>query len=90
MTRKPASLRAKSMKWLPRMRKAKPSISARPTQHPPLQDFVDTAALALGLPLEPQWRPAVLANLEVILGQAALVTELSLPDEAEPAPVFRA
>jgi hypothetical protein len=51
---------------------------------------VDAAALALGLPIEPPWRPAVKANLQVTLRQAALVTEFPLPDEAEPAPVFGA
>ena len=56
----------------------------------PLDDFIDAAALALELPLEPAWRPAVKANLLVTLHQAALVTEFALPDDAEPAPVFRA
>jgi hypothetical protein len=55
-----------------------------------LHDFVDGAASAVGLPLDPQWRPAVAANLEVILRLAALVDEFGLPDEAEPAPVFMA
>lgn len=56
----------------------------------PLDDFIDTAARALDLPLEPAWRPAVKANLLVTLRQGALVTEFALPDDAEPAPVFRA
>jgi len=56
----------------------------------PLDDFIDAAARALALPLEPVWRPAVKANLEVTLRQAALVSEFALPDDAEPAPVFRA
>ena len=34
--------------------------------------------------------PAVRANLRVTLAQAALVGEFALPDEAEPAPVFKA
>jgi hypothetical protein len=55
-----------------------------------LDDFIDVAARALGLPLEPAWRGAVRANLEVTLRQAVLVTEFPLPDEAEPAPVFKA
>jgi 1-carboxybiuret hydrolase subunit AtzG-like protein len=32
----------------------------------------------------------VTANLEVILRQAALVAEIALPDEVEPAPIFQA
>jgi Protein of unknown function (DUF4089) len=56
----------------------------------PLDDFIDAAARALELPLEPAWRPVVKANLLVTLRQAALVAEFALPDDAEPAPVFRA
>jgi len=69
---------------------SKPAIAAKPKSHDPLDAFVDAAALALGLPIEPQWRPAVKANLQVTLRQAALVTEFPLSDEAEPAPVFGA
>jgi Protein of unknown function (DUF4089) len=56
----------------------------------PLDDFIDAAARALALPLEPAWRPAVKANLLVTLRQGALVAEFALPDDTEPAPVFRA
>jgi len=56
----------------------------------PLDDFIDAAARALDLPLEPACRPVVKANLLVTLRQAGLVAELALPDDAEPAPVFRA
>lgn len=56
----------------------------------PLDDFIAAAAAALGLPLEPDWQPAVKANLAVTLKQAALVEEFPLPDAAEPAPVFEA
>ena len=56
----------------------------------PLDDFIDGAARALELPLEPEWRGAVKANLQVTLRQASLVAEFALPDDAEPAPVFRA
>jgi hypothetical protein len=59
-------------------------------QGDPLDDFIDAAARALELPLEPAWRPAVKANLLVTLRQARLVAEFALPDDAEPAPVFRA
>jgi hypothetical protein len=55
-----------------------------------LDDLIGAAASVLGLSLEPQWRPAVKANLEVTLRLAAMVAELDLPDEAEPAPVFTA
>jgi hypothetical protein len=60
------------------------------TQGDPLDDFIDAAARALELPLEPAWRPTVKANLLVTLRQARLVAEFALPDDAEPSPVFRA
>jgi hypothetical protein len=56
----------------------------------PLDDFIDAAAAALALPLEPAWKPAVRANLAVTFRLARLVEEFPLADEAEPAPVFRA
>lgn len=56
----------------------------------PIDDFIDSAAKALSLPLEPAWKPAVRANLEVSLKLANLVSEFPLPDDAEPAPVFKA
>ena len=56
----------------------------------PLDAFIDSAAQALNLPIEPAWKPAVRANLEVTLKLAALVGEKELPDDAEPAQIFRA
>jgi len=55
-----------------------------------LDAFVDAAAAALALPIEPAWKPAIKANLQVTLRLAAMVSEFELPDEAEPAPVFEA
>jgi len=55
-----------------------------------LDDFIDAAASALALPLEQAWKPAIKSNLAVTLKHAALVAEFKLPDEAEPAPVFKA
>jgi hypothetical protein len=55
-----------------------------------LDGFIDAAAQALKLPLESASRPAIKANLKVTLALAATVAEFKLPDEAEPAPVFRA
>jgi hypothetical protein len=64
------------------------SVSPSPSQA--LDDFIASAAHLLALPLEPQWLPAIRANLEVNLRLGALVVEFDLPDEAEPAPVFAA
>ena len=55
-----------------------------------LDDFIDHAARLLDIPLEPAWKPAVRANLEITLRLGALVEGLALPDEADPAPVFAA
>ena len=54
----------------------------------PLGDYIDAAARLLDLPLDPAWKPAVRAHLEVTLRLGALVGEFELPDDAEPAPVF--
>jgi hypothetical protein len=56
----------------------------------PFDAYIDAAAQALGLTLEPDWKPAVHANLDVTFKLAALVAEKELPDDAEPAPVFKA
>ena len=56
----------------------------------PLDDYIDAVAKTLGLPIEPAWKPAVRANLEVSLRLAKLVDEFTLPDETEPASVFTA
>jgi len=56
----------------------------------PLDSFVDAAAHALDLELEPAWKGAVKTNLEVTLALAALFADFPLPDDAEPAPVFSA
>jgi hypothetical protein len=56
----------------------------------PLDAYIDSAAALLKLPLEPEWKGAVRANLEVTMKLAALVGEKELPDDAEPAPVYQA
>jgi hypothetical protein len=57
---------------------------------PSLDEFIVAAAVMLGLPLEEAWKPAVRGNLEVTLRFAESVTEFKLPDDAEPAPIFKA
>ena len=56
----------------------------------PLDDFIVASAQTLGLPMKPDWLPAVRVNLDVTLKHAALVAEFELPDDAEPAPIFTA
>ena len=58
------------------------------TEH--LDSYIDSAAAMLGIPVAPAWKAAIHANLDVTLKFATLVGEKELPDEAEPAPVFKA
>lgn len=55
-----------------------------------LDHYLDGAAGALRLSIEPAWRPAVIANLETLLAFAHLVDAFPLPEEMPPAPVYRA
>jgi Protein of unknown function (DUF4089) len=55
-----------------------------------LDRYIDAAAEALALPIDPDWKPGIKANLQVTLRLAALVADFELPDEAEPAPTFEA
>ncbi|WP_322514078.1 DUF4089 domain-containing protein [Rhodopseudomonas palustris] len=56
----------------------------------PLDTYIDSVAAALGLAIDPAWKPAVRANLEVSLRLARQVDEFPLPDETEPASIFSA
>jgi hypothetical protein len=88
-SRPPAKARAR--KKPPASRK--PAGSAKSSKAPPsdpLDDFVQAAARVLALPVEPQWLAAIKSNLEVNLRLAAFVAEFALPDESDPAPIFRA
>lgn len=60
------------------------------TANQSLNDLIDALAGVLQLPIEPAWKPAIKANLQVTLRLASLVAEFELPDEAEPAPVYEA
>ena len=89
---KPA--RAKTMRTRSVRAKATRSRSARAKSAPAapelLDQFIEAAAHALALPVEPAWKGAVKANLEVTLRLAASFADFPLPDDAEPAPVFTA
>jgi hypothetical protein len=56
----------------------------------PFDSYIDSAAAALGIPIDPAWKPTIRANLDVTFKLATLVAEKELPDDAEPAPVFKA
>ena len=61
-----------------------------PAPNDAVDDWVTSGAALLNLPMEPGWRGEVAINLRTILRQAATFTEEPLPDELDPAPVFRA
>ena len=55
-----------------------------------LDSLVAASALALGLRIDPAWNDRIVFNLRLIMNHAALIDEFPLPDDIEPAPVFRA
>jgi hypothetical protein len=62
---------------------------------PPLDDdsadaIVNSVAPTLGIAIDPAWRDAVVTHLKATGDAARLVLDFTLPDELEPAPVFRA
>ena len=89
MTRKPKR-RSKAAVPKPARRKIATRSAAKSTSPDPLDAFITAAARALNLPANKASLPAIKANLRVTLQLAAAVTEFELPDDAEPAPVFRA
>jgi hypothetical protein len=55
-----------------------------------LEAWLDTTAALLGIGIPPEWRDAVLLHLRITRDLAQQVLDFPLPDDAEPAPVFRA
>jgi hypothetical protein len=94
--RKPRSLPSrKTRKPAKAVKRAKPPQRSRPVRAAkaaaaPLDEFIVSGARALGLTIDKAWMPAVRSHLEVTLRHGATVTAFALPDEAEPAPVFKA
>lgn len=54
-----------------------------------LAEFITAGAALLGIPIAPEWQPAIRAHLAACLIHATMVGEFPLPDDAEPAAVFR-
>ena len=84
MTRRPRKAKV--------LRKAsrKAAMPAKQPRHDPLDDFIIASARALDLTIDKAWMTAVRGNLAVTLRLAALVSAFTLPDDAEPVPVFKA
>ncbi len=51
--------------------------------------FLIAAASVLGIKLDPAWHDSIRFHLQLSLRMAAMVQAFALPDEAEPAPVYR-
>jgi hypothetical protein len=54
-----------------------------------LDPFVEAAAQALKIPIDDAWKPAVRMNVQLLLQHAAKIDAFPLPDDAEPAPIFK-
>jgi hypothetical protein len=88
---KPARKTRKVARAAPRPARqaARAGKPAEPPPPDPLDVFIVAGARALGLKVAKGWMPAVRVNLAVTLRHAASVESLELPDDAEPAPVYR-
>jgi len=51
--------------------------------------MIDAAAPLMQLRIEPEYRAGIRQNLKTASKMAALVEQVKLSDEAEPAPVYR-
>jgi hypothetical protein len=87
MTRRPRKAKVARKASHKKRKAAKP---AKRPQRDPLDDFIVASARVLDLTIDQVWMPAVRGNLAVTLRLAALVSAFTLPDDAEPAPVFKA
>ena len=71
-------------------RKGGRPVRRKKPRRDPLDDFIQAGAHSLGLKIDKAWLPVVRRDLQVTLRHGALVGGFALPDDAEPAPVFRA
>lgn len=55
---------------------------------PDPEALIDALLPATGIPLDPAWRAAVVANLRLAGAIAVSLQGFPLPDATEPAPVF--
>ena len=54
-----------------------------------LEAYLDAASGVLGLPVAPEHRPGVIANLQRLFDQAGRFSDRDLPDTLEPAEFWR-
>jgi hypothetical protein len=86
MTRRPR--KAKVVRKV--SRKSRKAAKPAKPKRDPLDDFIAAGARTLDLEIDKAWMPAVRGHLQVTLRLGALVAAFALPDDAEPAPVFKA
>ncbi len=55
-----------------------------------LDAWIDAATAALGIPMKPEYRPAVRMHMRISLGHAQTVLDTDIGDHLDPAPVFQA
>jgi len=60
------------------------------TEDDGLDALIDAGTALLGIAVAPEWREQIRLHLEISLRHAARVAAFPLPDETDPAPVFRA
>ncbi len=60
------------------------------SSNPDVKAYAEAMAKALDLPLTPEYAPQVEANLAVAFRLAPLFLDFALPEDTEPAHVFRA
>ena len=60
------------------------------SDHEDFDAWLDANAALLGIPVAPEWRDSVLLHLRITREHAQRVMEFTLPDDDDPAPVFRA
>ncbi len=87
MTRRPGK---KVARKAIRKTRAERSSAARKSSPDKLDAFIDAGVRALDLKIDKSWLPAIGTHLKVTLAHGARVAAFALPDDTEPAPVFKA
>ncbi|MGK7957148.1 MAG: DUF4089 domain-containing protein [Crocosphaera sp.] len=54
-----------------------------------IKEYIEQTSIVIDLPIDPKFMPGVVDNLTRIAEIATLFTEFELPEEIEPAPIFK-
>jgi hypothetical protein len=55
-----------------------------------LDAWISAGTALMDIPIQPEWCAAIRLHLGITLGHAGTVLAFKLPDDTDPAPVFRA